>query len=314
MHANKPFRRYCYTLHVDSREDWTPTLPDHVVYHIAQLESAPTTGALHWQGYVELDRPARFTQVKNWLNMGAAHVEASRGTVEQNIAYCSKQESRADPDVLPTVLGVPSAGQGERTDLSSAVAIVRSARGLRGVLEDMPETFVRHHRGLTAAAELHARITHQARRPDLRVRVLVGPPGCGKTRWVYDNCPADSLYTLTQTAGTVWWNGYTDQVNLLLDDYYGWIQWGELLKVLDIYPLQVQTKGGFATASYLNVYITSNRPWDHWYSKSRPFEEMGALQRRIHEVWTFSSDGSHVVGPALETPVAAHAPGFVAAN
>lgn len=309
---NSPARRYCYTHHVESREDWAPVLGDHVIYHIAQLERCPTTGALHWQGYVELDRPMRFTQLKTILDMPTAHVQASRGTAEQNIAYCSKQESRADNEVLPTILGTPSSGQGTRTDIAHAVALIRGGRGMAAVLDEAPETFVKYHRGLTAAAELTMRLNAQERRSDLKVVVLTGPPGCGKTRWVHDNVEPDSLYSLTQSAGTVWWNGYTGQSHLLLDDYYGWIQWGELLRILDIYPLQVQTKGGFVSVSYRTVYITSNRPWDHWYSKSRPFSEQGALQRRIHEVWTFSPDGSHQVSAPQETPVTAHAAGFVA--
>lgn len=303
-------RNYMFTIHVEDEDQWVPALHDQVKYLVCQLEIAPTTGQLHWQGYVELKRPARIPQTKTWLNAPTAHLEARRGTQQQAIDYCRKVETRAYGDREPTSMGTPAGGQGERNDIHGAVAIIREGRGLAGVFEDAPEVFVKYHRGLTAAAELHLYQTSQRMRPELRVTVLTGPPGCGKTRAVYDEVGLSNVYKLGQSASVTWWNGYTGQPHLLLDDYYGWIPWGELLHILDIYPLATQTKGGFTHVSYTHVWITSNRPWDHWYAKSRAFAEQGALQRRIHFVRTYSADGTYTVAPPAETPLPAHAPGF----
>ena len=305
----QPKRNYMFTLHVED-DEWQPVLHERFRFLVAQLEVAPTTGQLHWQGYVELTQPARIPQVKAWLNAPTAHLEARRGTQQQAIDYCTKEETRAIADAEPVRLGAPSGGQGERNDIKAAVDLIRGGGGLRAVLDQAPETFVRYHRGLTAAAELHAEHSSQMIRADLRVEVLTGPPGCGKTRSVYEECGLSNVYTLTQTSGTVWWNGYTGQEVLLLDDYYGWIPWGELLKLLDIYPLRVQTKGGFTHVAYKRVFITSNRPWDHWYAKSRAFTEMGALQRRIHSVRTYSADGTHSSAPPAQSAPPAYAEGF----
>lgn len=310
MAQAQPKRNYMFTIHVNDEDEFHPTLHERFRFLICQLEVAPTTGQLHWQGYVELTQPARIPQVKGWLGRPDAHLEARRGTQQQAIDYCSKVETRAHNDVDATRLGQPSGGQGERTDIAGAVALIRSGGGLRAVLEDSPETFVKYHRGLTAAAELHAEESSQTIRTNLQVTVLIGPPGCGKTRAVYDECGLSTVYTLTQTTGTVWWNGYQAQPVLLLDDYYGWIPWGELLKLLDIYPLRVQTKGGFTHVSYTRVFITSNKPWDHWYAKSRPFSEQGALMRRIHSVRTYSADGTHSSAPPAESVMPAYADNF----
>lgn len=302
--SGNPARAYMFTVHVGAGDVWTPEScrgADGLRYLIAQCEVAPTTGAPHWQGYIELTRPMRMRGVKLVLGRHDAHLEVRRGTPEQAIAYCSKVETRADPAAEPVVLGEPSKGQGARTDIDGAIATLREGGSLADVLEADPTTFVRYTRGLTAASELLAEKAGKKMRPELQVTVLVGPPGCGKTRAVYDECGLDSVYTLTQTSGTVWWNGYTGQQVLLLDDYYGWIPWGELLKLLDIYPQRVQTKGGFTHVSYLRVFITSNKPWDHWYAKSRAFEEMGALQRRIHVVRTYSADGTYSSAPPVQS-------------
>lgn len=300
-----PKRNYMFTIHVQVFEEWTPALHEKFRYLVAQRELAPTTHQPHWQGYVELKQPARIRQVKAWLGSETAHLEARLGTQQQAIEYCKKEETRLD-DSEPVELGA-AATQGERTDIAGALAVLREGGGLAAVLEQAPDVFVRYHRGLTAANDLLTEQTSQAIRDRLCVTVLVGPPGCGKTRAVYEENGLSDVYTLTQTSGTVWWNGYTGQQHLLLDDYYGWIPWGELLKVLDIYPLRVQTKGGFTHVRYLHVWITSNKPWDHWYHKSRAFAEQGALQRRIHSVRTYSADGTYTAASPAETPIE-HAP------
>lgn len=310
-------RNFCFTIFPTvAGAHWEPAdlSFEHIKFLVCQEEICPESGRRHWQGYVELKKPARMPQVKNWLNCQHAHLEARRGTQQQAIEYCEKADTRADPDAEPFRYGELTP-QGTRTDISSALQVLNDGGGLADVLEQAPDVFVRYHRGLTAANDLIVERSAQTIRDTLQVTVLTGPPGCGKTRAVYEEEGLDKVYTLTQSSGVVWWNGYTGQEVLLLDDYYGWIQWGELLKLLDIYPLRVQTKGGFTHVKYMKVYITSNRPWDHWYAKSRPFSEQGALMRRIHHVRTYSADGTYLLAPPAESelPPPQHAATFIPA-
>lgn len=64
---------------------------------------------------------------------------------------------------------------------------------------------------------------------------------------------------------------------MLLDDYRGGAQDSMILKLLDIYPLQVPVKGGFVDWSPDRIFITSNisPPWTHGMISA-------PLRRRIH--------------------------------
>lgn len=101
-------RNYCFTRNFSSAEaanvayndlTWHEELPSVVKYCVFQVETAPTTGRVHWQGYIELDEPLRIAGVKNKLGdpFDVAHYESRRGTQEQAIAYCKKEPRLAGP-------------------------------------------------------------------------------------------------------------------------------------------------------------------------------------------------------------------------
>ena len=57
-----------------------------------------------------------------------------------------------------------------------------------------------------------------------------------------------------------WWDGYCQEEHVVLDDFYGWIKFDEMLRLLDRYPLLVETKGGtthftFASSTSLQISI-----------------------------------------------------------
>lgn len=62
-----------------------------------QLESAPTTGYLHYQGYLELLNKNRHTWIQNLLEQNGMHFEylkARKGTPQQAWSYATKQETQ----------------------------------------------------------------------------------------------------------------------------------------------------------------------------------------------------------------------------
>lgn len=62
-------------------------------YLVYQKEKCPQTGKFHYQGFVYTKKKSRQTTVLKKLG-GRLTVQTCRGTADQNIAYCTKEESR----------------------------------------------------------------------------------------------------------------------------------------------------------------------------------------------------------------------------
>lgn len=78
-----------------------------------------------------------------------------------------------------------------------------------------------------------------------------------------------------------WWDGYQGQKVVIIDEFFGWLPWDELLKVCDRYPLNVERKGSVSLFVAGTVIITTNKPPHQWYDGRKcPFR---ALERRVDE-------------------------------
>ncbi|XP_024858163.1 uncharacterized protein LOC108249974 isoform X2 [Kryptolebias marmoratus] len=205
--------------------------------------------------------------MKNLLS-ARCHLERARGTDEENKEYCEK-----GGDVY-LAIGEP-VGQGKRNDLNAAVEMLRRSSGnLSEVANEMPATFIRYCRGLSQWVDF-ARVARQ-RDYKTDVTVLVGPPGCGKSRRA---AGATSGLAFYKSRGE-WWDGYVGQEDVIIDDFYGWLKYDELLRICDRYPHRVPVKGSFAQFSARRIFITSNKHVWEWYK----FEHYDAdpLMRRIN--------------------------------
>jgi len=274
-------RDWCCTLH-NPRAGWQEILEkdEQFKYFVGQTEIGEETKKEHVQAYVEFKNAVRMTKLQVIFGM-ENHFEKRKGTREQAREYCMKKESRA-PEAEPYEIGewVPSKGQGKRSDLAAACEMVKN-EGIGSMIEAVPEVFVKYHSGMGKLEEFYARKRSQKWR-EVEVFVLWGESGSGKTRYVYDH--EEEVYSLTtyQTGGVPWFQGYTGQKVLLIDDYCGQMNFQLLLQCLEGHPLCVQNKGGSAMAEWTKVYITSNFPMEHWYMGSNV--HMPALQRRVKTV------------------------------
>jgi hypothetical protein len=93
MNENKKrTRRWVFTLNNPEGEinEFIESLTRNVAvrYIVIGKEVAPTTGTVHWQGFVEFENAATFKQVQQRIER--AHIEPAKGSNSQNRDYCTK--------------------------------------------------------------------------------------------------------------------------------------------------------------------------------------------------------------------------------
>lgn len=261
-------------------------VPHGARYLIFQLEYAPTTGTPHFQGYVEFSGPKRLAGVRKILR--SAHWEPRQGTRDEARKYCMKDESRMigeQEDVGPWEFGLwEHGGQGKRTDIYELHGMLKKGASEVEVLEEMPAMWFKYHNAITKAKLLLAK--KKERNFKTEVYLFIGPTGTGKSSWIAEHYP--DAYWKSQDQ---WWDNYQDQETVVLDEFYGWLPFSFMLRLLDRYPMQVQVKGGFVNFAPKRIFITSNKQPYEWYRSDKVQVYLDALYRRIEHYWYFDTLG-----------------------
>lgn len=131
---------------------------------------------------------------------------------------------------------------------------------------------------------------------DVSVELLIGNPGVGKTRYVVDTIPEAQLYH--HEPGDAWFDGYSGQPYVLMDDFVGaasGMRLDKCLRFLDRYRVRLPVKGSFTYLVSKTVYLTSNIHPYAWYKWTGRELQYLALKRRIMKVWIFEEDGTIVL-------------------
>jgi len=115
------------------------------------------------------------------------------------------------------------------------------------------------------------------------VEVIWGKTGTGKTRYCHDVARIFYDSDVWIYPGRGWFDGYTGQQVAIFDDFYGDVSIDVMLKVLDLYKLNVPVKGGFVAWNPKRIYITSNKSPTDWYNELN-MNQLEALLRRFHKI------------------------------
>lgn len=253
-----------------------------------QREIAPETGTEHFQGMLVLRKKKRLAWLRRHL-LDTAHWEVMKGTPAQALAYCTKEESRK-PFYEPFTWGEePHNTQGTRNDLLAVKALIDSGATESRIAEEHFASWVRHHRGFRE----YKRIKVSPRDWETDVWVIIGPTGTGKSRAANEADTPDNTYY--KQAHTEWWDGYEQQPTVVLDDFYGWVRYDEMLRLMDRYPVMVQTKGGQTHFLAKRLIITSNTLPQNWYPKIHASTvSLSAFYRRVSK-WTYMGHRASIV-------------------
>lgn len=296
---SSPMVHWTFTMYGDAPPVYDSNRMQYLVY---QREKCPQTGNLHWQCYMQLLKKQRFTAVKKMFT-SQPHIEASRGSPEENRAYCTKTDTRVDG---PYEFGIMTPGQGSRTDLYAVAKKVATGTPVSEIALESPDLYVKYHRGFHALATVSVAKAAQEYR-FVEVYVLTGPPRCGKTLLPLDIWGPAAVYKLNApSANALWFDGYERQPVLLIDDFASWIRYHDLLVMLEGHPYRIPIKGGHGWALWTAVIITTNIPLTEWYSS---IPNRDALYSRIRYAFDFPEEASAARSVLMSLPIP-HVPGY----
>lgn len=256
-------RVFCYTNH--NVENPIP-LDDEIAAHCSGVETCPTTGKKHIQGVAYFKTRKRLGGVID--KYPGIHWEVARGTWEQNVKYCWKEQS-GDPVIWGTV---PQ--QGQRGPWDEIKTKIEEGASVRDIILENPRmaNYTRALHTLTNA--IHSAV----KREEVTIWWLYGAPGTGKSHWAREHSE-DPYVTRIETDGRIWFNGYsTHQKYLIIEEAKSTDDSGLLREVLDKYDMLAPVKlGEPVRAGWTTVYITSN---------DNP-PEFGPIADRISDVKRF---------------------------
>ncbi len=272
-------RRYIFTINNPkfTGPDLLTVIKDEnwALFTVLQLELGTGTGTIHLQGWVVWTTPIRVTQCRGRLG-GSAHVEPQLGSDIEAYAYATKEDTRQDG---PWELGPRPSGRGFREDIAGIRRDVLAGRSDRHLVEQYFGTYLRFHRGI-AAARLALPVRRGSDPPT--INIFWGVTGTGKTRRAFQEAGEDAFWMMHGC----WFDGYNQEESVIIDDFYGWLPWSQLLRILDRYPVRVPIKGGSTRWCPTTIWITSNQDPRSWYNY-REGMEWETLRRRITNIVHF---------------------------
>jgi len=226
----------------------------------------------------------RLTGAKKIPGLARAHFEKRAGTEAQASDYCKKDGDYQEVGIRN------EKGAGSRQDVQAFQLMLKAGRN---DLELMDADFSKFSRFIKTVDRYRTYVP-PVRTTELKVALFVGKPGTGKTRAAYAIFP--DLYA-TPIGKDLWLDGYLGQPNVLIDDFSGQMRLTDLLRFLDVYPIQVPKKGSFAWWCPSNIIITTNVHPKNWYKYEDRTDSALALRRRFHAVFDF--DNVHTQGPNM---------------
>jgi len=170
--------------------------------------------------------------------------------------------------------------------LQEIVETIRQSSRIEQVVSTHPDAYIRYHRGIE---KLFGYISKRDERSwKTETIIYYGESGSGKSRTAQEISIAAGHQIYYKSRGD-WWDNYKGQETVIVDDFYGWLPYDEVLRITDRYPLMVPVKGGFTDFLAKRIIFTSNKPIESWW-RGAWYDDVaiGAFKRRIdtYEYWS----------------------------
>lgn len=244
-------------------------------------EEVGASGTPHLQGYMQFSVRKRLVQLKELPGLEGAHWEAARGSLADNVAYCTKDEGRVGG---PYEYGArdSTSSQGDRNDVLALKRSIEEGVDKAELWERHPDLVLRHYK----AIKIVKGYSVTPRNHMMTVLLFIGPPGTGKTRtattlasYLGQN---GKFYMVPPTKGSgLYWDNYDYEDTVIIDEMDGNRMSPTFFNQLcDRYPLEVPVHGsGGVQFTSKHIIICTNYHPAYWWKKSA--FKLQAVMRRI---------------------------------
>lgn len=267
MKYTQRFRNIVFTLNNYNDYEYNDLLTNEYFKYIIIGKEVGDSGTPHLQGYGEFKKQLTLNQVK-CIN-SRMHFEPRRGSQLEAITYCKKENDFVESGAQKI--------QGQRTDLMKIRNEICEGKSYREVLKENELSA-----GQLKVIDSYYNYLYPKEFINKNVIWIHGPTGTGKTQYAWNSDDLDNIYC--KEPDDKWWDGYDGHNTIIIDELRGChFKFSKLLRLLDRYPMRVETKGGFRHLSSKNIIITSNKsPIEMFNGKSD--EDIQQLLRRINRV------------------------------
>lgn len=303
---NEPWRRWIGVQYITGTKTvetiekrFSSLLSRGVKYACGQWEQCPSTEKIHFQFYLELNKPMRFSGVKKSLMYKDTNWNMATKSREAGRAYALKTESdskgtRMD-GTAPIEIGEWTGKQGQRSDLLSVKNAIDNGMAEDECWNEFFDQMVRHHK----AFKQYRISTKSGRRDEPKIQILYGGSGTGKSAYcqLLEDLQGKEFFWLSAPAdgkgrnSRLWWDGYNGEETVVIDEFYGWMPYNFLLRMLDRTKVNVEVKGGSVPLRATNFIFTSNTHPNEWYNYDYMPYQGKPFWRRVDDWGTITHTG-----------------------
>ena len=251
----------------------------------------------HTHIYIVCSSPVRFSTLKKLFH-GVAHLEAAKGTHQQNRDYIAKEgkwesNKKVEAKIEGSFEEWGKMPENSRVTCVEGEILARIQNGATNaeILRDFPH-YLRGLRDVEYVRQTLRAEEYRDKWRDLETTYIFGETGLGKTRFVMESYGFSNVYQVNNYKHP--FDGYAGESVMLFDEFCGNFRIQDMNNYLDGYPLTLPARYTNKQACYETVYIITNLELWEQYQQERLYQRSvwNAFIRRIHKVIHFLPDGT----------------------
>lgn len=250
-------------------------LMEKTLYGILCKEIGKKCGVPHLHLWLHFKNGREFKTIQNKLKR--ANIQPGKGTDIQVRKYLTKEEN-----FIENGNPIEEKEQGQRTDLEDLKDDIMNGKKVDDIVVETPHLYHQYGRTLEKLETIRNR--KKFRTWMTKGYWVWGPGGVGKSHRAFKNFNPDTHYR--KPLNEKYWNGYTGQEIVILNEFKGQIFFGELMELVDKWPHTVVVKNGEAMPFLAKeVWITCSKNPYSLYECLGDDENENQFERRFRTIY-----------------------------